>query len=274
MSDPAQTPPPAPPEETNVEIHKPKPVHSWRELLTEIGVIVIGVAIALAGEQAVEWLHWQGEVNNAREFIASEMALDMRNGIERVRAEHCIEQRLDAIGQILNTASQSGALPPVGDIKGPPSRPSYSNAWKSVMSSQVATHFPRQELVSLGRSYQQFEDLGEHNKEENVVWSELFTMVGPGRRLDPVAEQALRAALGQARYFNRIISLEGAQAVERVEAMKLPFNQQDLGIIAAAAKGPARCPTLEPKATLPYGQAPLGQVPGLMDAFQKGPPYR
>src|SRR6185437_9249744 len=44
-----QTPPPAP-EETQVEIHKPKPVHNWREFLTEIGVVVIGVCIALAAE--------------------------------------------------------------------------------------------------------------------------------------------------------------------------------------------------------------------------------
>ena len=33
-----------------MDIHKPKPVHNWRELLTEIGTIVIGVLIALAAE--------------------------------------------------------------------------------------------------------------------------------------------------------------------------------------------------------------------------------
>jgi hypothetical protein len=52
MSDATETPPP---EEPPVEIHKPKPVHSWRELLTEIGVVVIGVCIALAAEQTVEY---------------------------------------------------------------------------------------------------------------------------------------------------------------------------------------------------------------------------
>lgn len=38
MSDATETPPP---QEQPMEIHKPKPVHNWRELLTEIGVVVI-----------------------------------------------------------------------------------------------------------------------------------------------------------------------------------------------------------------------------------------
>jgi len=63
MTDTAQIPSPQEPE---MEIHKPIPIHSWRELLTEIGVIVIGVAIALAGEQTVEWLHNRSRAAEAR----------------------------------------------------------------------------------------------------------------------------------------------------------------------------------------------------------------
>ena len=46
-------------EDDLMDVHKPKPIHGWRDLVKEIGVIVIGVAIALAGEQGVEWLHWR-----------------------------------------------------------------------------------------------------------------------------------------------------------------------------------------------------------------------
>ena len=50
MSEPAD-PLSAPlPEDPPMEIHKPKPVHNWRELLTEIGVVVIGILIALSLE--------------------------------------------------------------------------------------------------------------------------------------------------------------------------------------------------------------------------------
>ena len=49
-----------------MEIHKPKRVHNWRELLSEVGVVVIGVLIALGAEQVVEDIHWSKEVASAR----------------------------------------------------------------------------------------------------------------------------------------------------------------------------------------------------------------
>jgi hypothetical protein len=40
-----------------MEVHKPNAPHSWREFLRELGVIVLGVLIALTAEQSAEWLH-------------------------------------------------------------------------------------------------------------------------------------------------------------------------------------------------------------------------
>ena len=54
MSEPAD-PPSAPlPEDLLIEIHKPKPVHNWRELLTEIGVVVIGMGVASCRRQTAK----------------------------------------------------------------------------------------------------------------------------------------------------------------------------------------------------------------------------
>jgi hypothetical protein len=36
-----------------MEIHKPKPIHNWRELATEVGVVVVGIFIALSAEQLI-----------------------------------------------------------------------------------------------------------------------------------------------------------------------------------------------------------------------------
>ena len=62
--------PPAP-EESPMEFHKPKPIRNWREFLKEFGTIVLGVSVALAAEQAVEWWHWRGQVAETRTMIAS-----------------------------------------------------------------------------------------------------------------------------------------------------------------------------------------------------------
>jgi hypothetical protein len=32
-----------------MDLHKPKPIHNWREFLKEVGTIVLGVGIGLTG---------------------------------------------------------------------------------------------------------------------------------------------------------------------------------------------------------------------------------
>jgi hypothetical protein len=64
-TDPAQAPASkmdAVKEEAPMEIHKPKPVHSLKELLNEVGVIVISIVLALGAEQIVEAIHWHNAV--------------------------------------------------------------------------------------------------------------------------------------------------------------------------------------------------------------------
>ncbi len=38
-----------------MHVHLPRPLHGWRELVGEVGVIVLGVLIALGAGQIVEW---------------------------------------------------------------------------------------------------------------------------------------------------------------------------------------------------------------------------
>ncbi|HTC83769.1 MAG TPA: hypothetical protein VK683_05410, partial [Rhizomicrobium sp.] len=66
-----------------MEIHKPKPVHSWREFLLELGTITLGVGIALAAEQTVEWFHWRDKTNYATDQIQHELAVSMYFSMER-----------------------------------------------------------------------------------------------------------------------------------------------------------------------------------------------
>ena len=59
-----------------MEIHKPKPVHNLRELLTEIAVIAVGIVIALTAEQMLQALDGRERVKRAEEQMRLEMAKD------------------------------------------------------------------------------------------------------------------------------------------------------------------------------------------------------
>jgi hypothetical protein len=89
-----------------MEAHHPKPVHSWRDLLREIGVIVISVLIAISAEQIVEWLHWRHKVREAVENMRQEMiADDLPQATVRAATQACLDQRLAEIGK----AAEAGA---------------------------------------------------------------------------------------------------------------------------------------------------------------------
>src|SRR6185437_6380654 len=60
--------------EGGMEIHRPKSWHGLRELAKEIGVIVIGVLLALGGEQLVEALHRGEQARLAERAMRLELA--------------------------------------------------------------------------------------------------------------------------------------------------------------------------------------------------------
>src|SRR6185503_13856129 len=169
--------PEPPPEETDVEIHKPKPVHNWREFLKEYAIIVLGVMTALAAEQVVEWFHWRSQVEGARKVIATETTNNLVGAIRRMRTVQCTEQRLDTLAKILDDASRSGSLPPVGYIGQPPRHRWPTGAWDSVVVSQTATHFPREQLAALGGLYKIVQRIEEYGVPETEDWSDLYAMV-------------------------------------------------------------------------------------------------
>ena len=271
-----------------MEIHKPKPVHSWREFLKEYAIIVLGVLTALGAEQMVEYLHWKGQVADARRAIAAEMAQNIGTTIVKWRSQLCAERRLDEVAQILDKASQTGFLPPVGEIDRTTLRLWRTGAWDSLVASQVVTHFPRQEMLSLADAYtlvrlqQETSDLD--------AWSDLSAIVGPGRRLDPASEADLRRALGRARSTARNYASVAPLILNRLSAIELPYSRDDLELIATirrealnSDKGPSQAAAKYlrggfriclPIGPVPahYGQAPASASPLLTNERLKALP--
>jgi hypothetical protein len=263
-----------PPEESQpVEIHKPKPVHSWRELLTEIGVVVIGVCIALAAEQTVEWLHWRAQVQEARDVITAELASNMEGAAARISTALCTETRLDELAQIVDTAAKGGSLPPVGDIDMPPRSIWPTGAWDSVVASQAASHFPRQQLAAMAATYKLVQRLETIGTREIEAWENLYTMVGPGRRLDPASEEAIRKALSSARYSNHVMTSLSLQMADRITDLHLPFSRQELADIREqrhqSINGRFICGKIGP-APSGYGKAEGTITPQLLRRFNAG----
>jgi hypothetical protein len=77
-----------------MEIHKPKPTHSLREFLTEIGTIICGILIALGLEQGLEWAHWRHQVEQADKAVSEEVRYNLVQEYERIALRVCLSNRI------------------------------------------------------------------------------------------------------------------------------------------------------------------------------------
>ena len=60
-----------------MHVHLPKPLHGWRQLAGEVGIIVLGVLIALGFEQLVEAMRWRSEVGHFRTAVDHELGRNL-----------------------------------------------------------------------------------------------------------------------------------------------------------------------------------------------------
>lgn len=154
--------------------HRPKPLHSWREFLSEIGVVVIGVLIALAAEQTVEALHWAGSVREARLALKEEFVTDTGpQAYQRLAESPCVTAQLDSLEQTLLAERDHGVGFHVKPIIVPYFFTWDRDGWQNAVSSGAAAHMSPQEMNVLAAPYDSISALNETALREAHEYAEL-----------------------------------------------------------------------------------------------------
>jgi len=125
-----------------MHIHKPKAAHSLREFLAEISVIVVGIVIALGGEQAIEWLHWRHEVAEAQAAFEQELAGDIGVVEYRAQVAPCIARRLGELKTVLDAHARGAQVRMLGPVGQPQFPHIHNNVWQTALASQTVAHMP------------------------------------------------------------------------------------------------------------------------------------
>ena len=211
-----------------MEIHKPKPIHSWRELLTEIGVVVIGIVIAICLEQFVEYLHWNSEVKIARKALTAEMAIIDTFYASRLVMAPCVDHKLDRVtGMISDIAAGRPPSAIVTSFNGLGALLSDSE-WQSERSSQALTHFPREELALMSRFYGQVSDMRGWESQEANAWAQLAVLLDATQNLGSDDLAQLRLNYHLARRFEYIIPLNARRQLATSDALGIKYPALNL----------------------------------------------
>ena len=142
-----------------------------------------------------------------------------------------------------------------------------TGGWTNVIASQSATHFPLDQLQALQFVYNLMSRADRLSDDEVSAWSTIYTMVGPGRRLDPGEAQSLRLALVNARTINIEIATLTFRLIQQLRTLNLEFDsveraqihrQLTLPMAAVATRG--ICSPVGKVAPPNYGQSPYSQM--------------
>jgi hypothetical protein len=254
-----------------MDVHKPKSWHGLREFLKEYAIIVVGVLTALAAEQGAEWLHWRELVQDGRRDMAASYVKIQTLSVEREADSHCLSMRINEIVGILDQASRTGRLPPVGDIGSPALRLWAETEWPTLVAAQTAVHFPRDEARRYAEIADYARSVDMDSTREAEDWTTLYTIVGPGRPTSDVELSKLRSALGSALYHARSFRLAAYQITGLIDGAHVQADELATKKFAAfRAKilaHPKDCPSIGP-APAAYNHAPFESF-GLDAPFPK-----
>ena len=80
-----------------MKLHKLRPRDGWRVFVGEVGVIVLGVLIALIAQQIAENWQWRQTVARTKADLEDQIHAAIANSVERAAVDPCLSQRLSEL---------------------------------------------------------------------------------------------------------------------------------------------------------------------------------
>src|SRR5262249_786828 len=120
----------------------------------EVGIIVLGVLIALSAEQAVQSWEWRKQADEARTALRVELGDDnLPQAYARLAIDACLQTRLVHLQAALDHHVSRAEFASLANDHSPPNRTWDDATWKAVGASGVLSHGGSGELVRWSLPY-------------------------------------------------------------------------------------------------------------------------
>lgn len=203
----------------------PKPLHGWREFAGEVGIIVIGVLIALGAEQLVSTAHWRGEVRQFRTAVDRELAYNLAALRYREDQAPCVTRRIAALEQWRDSARAGKPIEPIDEIARPSGYGTARSVWDS-RRGDLMGEMPLQATLGYSSLYDQFDNVAVQIKDEREAWRAMSAFNG-STRLNEEDLKRLTELIYRAKGINRVIAADWRQTLRDGSKMGIRPNWGD-----------------------------------------------
>jgi hypothetical protein len=187
--------------------HLPKPLHGWREFAGEVGIIVLGVLIALSAEQFVETLQWHRRVAEAEQAMRKELTED--DGAQaqaRLALSGCFDRELETLDHAL-LAERDGGVPfSPPRVAAPQFRTWDDNAWRAAVSADATLHMSTGRMFAWASAYEFIPDMNEAALRESSDWADLTRIKQLRAHPSEAEREAMLTAISRARHDNNLLT--------------------------------------------------------------------
>lgn len=206
-----------------MHFHLPKPLHGWREFAGEVGIIVLGVLIALGFEQVVVTVQERRASDQARKSVQAEITKNVQILLGRAQLQDCLDRKLDDIGELLAAAGEGTPNPHPNWV----SRPTFwfmaTGNWQAATAAGRAALLSKEDQIRFGTFFAIFDFINREEEREQSAWAHLRGLEDWRGPLGPTARFGFAQALQDARYSNYRIKAETIILVDGMHALRIPL---------------------------------------------------
>ena len=220
-----------------MHFHLPKPLHGWRAFAGEVGIIVVGVLIALAAEQAVQEFRERAQLREAEGAMRAELRNDdLPQAFARAAVNDCFAAQLDGIENAVASGDREKVLALARDY-GPVFRVWDDSAWKAASTSQPFIESGTDRMLRwAAAAYSSLPVMTQEATEEQSELPHLRARLSGIGRLSPGQQDRLFQVIATLRRHNARMTGGAIAFTHYTGEVGLTLSEQDKAEILAEAR--------------------------------------
>ena len=211
-----------------MHFHLPKPLHGWREFLGEVGIIVIGVLVALSFEQVVERMHWRHAVSEAETSMRTELTEDNGpQGFERLAFAPCIDAQLKLMQDALVAERDAGTPFEAAPLSIPHFFTWDSNAYQQATASGALNHVTTARAYAWSGPYALSDGINALQVKEQADYGDLRMIEAAPQHPSDFMRTQLFETIAKARADNAVITQLVTSYFRYVRLLDISFSKEE-----------------------------------------------